>query len=86
MSMKTNTNTNTNRIDESVANKTSEYSPSLEEQYLPKTFNINYWFSYIRHLYITGEVSKNLFSDIEENNIININLGYIILKSDNIIE
>jgi hypothetical protein len=33
----TNTNTNTNRIDESVANKTSEYSPSLEEQYLPKT-------------------------------------------------
>jgi len=40
---------------------------------LSKTFDINYWFSYIRHLYVTGEVSKNLFSDIEENNIININ-------------
>ena len=39
---------------------------------LSSVLNINYWFSYIRHLYITGEIDENLFSNIKKNNLINI--------------
>jgi autotransporter strand-loop-strand O-heptosyltransferase len=39
---------------------------------LSKTFDINYWFSYIRHLYIVGTVNKNFIFNENENNAIDI--------------
>ena len=38
---------------------------------LSKVFDINYWFSYIRHLYIVGNLNKNIILESQDINVSN---------------
>jgi autotransporter strand-loop-strand O-heptosyltransferase len=50
---------------------------------LSKMIDINNWYSYIRHLYITGNVNKDIFLNIEQNDAIDIyNFNSDICKLD----
>jgi autotransporter strand-loop-strand O-heptosyltransferase len=39
---------------------------------LSKIFNIDNWYSYIRHLYITGTINKDVAVDVEQNDVIDV--------------
>lgn len=50
---------------------------------LSKTLDVNYWFSYIRHLYIIGNINQNFILNTDKSDIIDVyNFDPVICKLD----